>query len=158
LTTTQWDKGRIVGMGWSETEQLVVVLDDGTVRIYNIHGDSTQFSLGKDAKDHGVEDCRFYGNGLVALTGNFTLIAVTNFDEPRPRGLTNMNLNEPPHSWIVIEPQHTLSRTVEVLVATRESILLVDGSMTQDMVPLVVSCLCDLMDVLCSNTQTRKGR
>lgn len=40
-------KGRIVGMGWTDSEQLVCVLDDGTVRIYSIHGEYTQFSLGK---------------------------------------------------------------------------------------------------------------
>lgn len=43
----QWDKGRIVGMGWTETEQLLCVLEDGTVRMYNIQGEYTQFSLGK---------------------------------------------------------------------------------------------------------------
>lgn len=47
MGTIQWDKGRIVGMGWTDAEQLICVLDDGTVRIYSIHGEYTQFSLGK---------------------------------------------------------------------------------------------------------------
>ena len=47
MGTIQWDKGRIVGMGWTDSEQLVCVLDDGTVRIYSIHGEYTQFSLGR---------------------------------------------------------------------------------------------------------------
>ena len=47
MGTIQWDKGRIVGMGWTDAEQLICVLDDGTVRIYSIHGEFTQFSLGK---------------------------------------------------------------------------------------------------------------
>lgn len=34
-------------MGWTETEQLLCVLEDGTVRMYNILGEYTQFSLGK---------------------------------------------------------------------------------------------------------------
>lgn len=34
-------------MGWTDTEQLLCVLEDGTVRMYNILGEYTQFSLGK---------------------------------------------------------------------------------------------------------------
>jgi hypothetical protein len=37
-------------MGWTETEQLLCVLEDGTVRMYNILGEYTQFSLGKVCK------------------------------------------------------------------------------------------------------------
>ena len=43
----QWDKGRIVGLGWTDAEQLVVVIDDGTFRLYNLHGEMKQFSLGR---------------------------------------------------------------------------------------------------------------
>ncbi|KAI9235499.1 MAG: hypothetical protein BYD32DRAFT_54365 [Podila humilis] len=34
-------------MGWTDTEQLLCVLEDGLVRMYNILGEYTQFSLGK---------------------------------------------------------------------------------------------------------------
>lgn len=34
-------------MGWTDREQLIVVLEDGTVRLYDIHGEYTQCSLGK---------------------------------------------------------------------------------------------------------------
>ena len=44
------------------------------------------------------------------------------------------DLNEPPHSWIIIEPQFTNSRNVEVLVATAETVLVVDGNDSQDQV------------------------
>ncbi|KAF9940768.1 Vacuolar protein sorting-associated protein 16 [Modicella reniformis] len=47
----KWDKGRIVGMGWTETEQLLCVFEEGLVRMYNILGESTQFSLGKVGSD-----------------------------------------------------------------------------------------------------------
>ncbi|CAG8737332.1 1465_t:CDS:2, partial [Dentiscutata heterogama] len=122
----QWDKGRIIKMGWTDAEQLVVVLEDGTIRLYDIHGDFTGFSLGKEAKDHSVIDCQIWGTGLVALTGNFKLIALTNFEEPRPRLMADPGLNEPPHSWTLIPPQYTLSRHVEVLLSTGSTILTVD--------------------------------
>ncbi|KAI9307957.1 hypothetical protein BJ944DRAFT_129784 [Cunninghamella echinulata] len=43
----QWDKGRIVALGWTESEQLIVVTEDGTVHLYPLHGDHVQFTLGR---------------------------------------------------------------------------------------------------------------
>jgi hypothetical protein len=34
-------------MGWTEQEQLVVAMEDGMIRMYNLNGEFTQFSLGK---------------------------------------------------------------------------------------------------------------
>lgn len=34
-------------MGWTDSEQLIVVLEDGVIRLYDIHGEYNQFSLGK---------------------------------------------------------------------------------------------------------------
>jgi WD40 repeat protein len=48
----------IKGLGWSEEEQLLVVLADGTVRCYDLQGDFTQFSLGHDSENQGVHSCR----------------------------------------------------------------------------------------------------
>lgn len=54
-----WDKGTIKGLGWSDEEQLLVVLADGTVRCYDIQGDFTQFSLGHGSDNYGVHSCRY---------------------------------------------------------------------------------------------------
>ncbi|KAG2182766.1 hypothetical protein INT44_005746 [Umbelopsis vinacea] len=127
LQQIQWDKGRIVAMGWTEQEQLVVAMEEGTIRMYSLDGEYTQFTLGKEAKEHGVTDCQIWGNGLVAMTGNYQLISVTNFEEPRPKQLADPGISEPPHCWTVILPQYTLSRHVEVLIATAATIIVVDG-------------------------------
>ncbi|KAG0200791.1 hypothetical protein BGX28_006226 [Mortierella sp. GBA30] len=128
----QWDKGRIVGMGWTDTEHLLCVIEDGTVRMYNILGEYTQFSLGKEAKDNKIIEVQFWGSGLVALTGSFRLIAITNFDEPQPTTLADPGINEPPHSWTVIPPKFTLSRHVEVLLAVNSTIVVVDATEARD--------------------------
>ncbi|CAM0139156.1 Vacuolar protein sorting-associated protein 16 [Umbelopsis sp. WA50703] len=132
LQQIQWDKGRIVGMGWTEQEQLVVAMEDGMIRMYNLNGEFTQFSLGKEAKDQGITDCHIWGTGLVAMTGNFQFISVTNFDEPRPKQLADPGISEPPHCWTVILPQFTLSRHVEVLIASAETIIVVDAQDATD--------------------------
>jgi len=43
-------------------------------------------------------------------------------------------LTEKPHSWIVLPPQFTLSRSIEVFLAVGNTILVVDMSDVQDQV------------------------
>jgi vacuolar protein sorting-associated protein 16 len=58
LRSIPWDNGSIKGLGWSEEEQLLVVTTDGTVRVYDLQGDFTQFSLGNGSDNYGVKSCR----------------------------------------------------------------------------------------------------
>ncbi|KAI8327280.1 Vps16, C-terminal region-domain-containing protein [Choanephora cucurbitarum] len=116
----------VVALGWTDQEQLVVVIDDGSVRLYTLDGNHTQFSLGKDATNDGIIDCQIWGGGLVAMTSRYQLISVTSFEEPQPKPMAELRLEEPLHSWTVVPPQFTLSRHVEVLIATGSTILVVD--------------------------------
>jgi hypothetical protein len=68
------------------------------------------------------------------MTGNYQLISVTNFYDPQPKQMAETGLIELPHSWAVIPPQYTLSRHVEVLIATGTTILVVDSKESQDQV------------------------
>ena len=34
----QWEGGRVMGMGWTSSENLVCVLEEGTMVVYSIHG------------------------------------------------------------------------------------------------------------------------
>ncbi|MCJ1263094.1 hypothetical protein MMC22_002964 [Lobaria immixta] len=127
-----WDKGFIRGLGWSEDERLLVVTKDGTVRCYyDLQGDFTQFSLGHGAEEHGVSSCRFWLTGFVAILANNHLVAVSHYNEPRPKLLAT-----PPedvvHSWAIIPPAYTLSRSVEVLLAIGQTIFVVDSSEAED--------------------------
>ncbi|RDL39558.1 Vacuolar protein-like protein sorting vps16 [Venustampulla echinocandica] len=127
-----WDKGSIKGLGWSEDEKLIVVTADGTVRCYyDLQGDFTQFSLGNGAEEYGVRACRFYGSGFVALLSNNQLVSVTRYEEPRPKLLAS-----PPegdvHSWTLIPPAYTLSRSVEALLSIGQTIYVVDATESED--------------------------
>ncbi|KAF4627400.1 hypothetical protein G7Y89_g10752 [Cudoniella acicularis] len=127
-----WDKGSIKGLGWSDDEKLIVVTSDGTVRCYyDLQGDFTQFSLGNGSEEYGVKACRFYGTGFVALLSNNHLISVTRYEEPRPKLLAT-----PPegdvHSWTLIPPAYTLSRSVEVLLSIAQTIHVVDATESED--------------------------
>ncbi|KAK4152076.1 Vps16, N-terminal region-domain-containing protein [Chaetomidium leptoderma] len=127
-----WDQGAIKGLGWSEDEKLLAVTADGTVRCYyDLQGEFTQFSLGNGAEDASVKSCRFYAHGLVALLGNNALVSVSSYDEPRPKLLA-----PPPeghvHSWNIIPPSYTLSRSVEVLLSINQTVYVSDATDCDD--------------------------
>lgn len=132
IKTIPWEHGAIKGLGWSEDEKLIVVTKDGVVRCYyDLQGDFTQFSLGNGAEESGVQSCKFYDSGLVALLSDNTLISVSSYDEPRPKALAS-----PPdgqvHSWTIIPPSFTLSRSVEALLSIGQTIYLVDATDVED--------------------------
>lgn len=109
-----------------------MVTEDGTVHCYfGLHGDFQPFSLGHGAEEFGVKSCRFWSHGLVALLSNNALIAVSSFDEPRPRLLATPPEGEV-HSWSLIPPAYTLSRSVEVLLALDKTIYVVDATEAED--------------------------
>ena len=46
VTVRQWTKARVVGLGWSAKEELVVCTEDGVVFMFDIHGEFVRtFSL-----------------------------------------------------------------------------------------------------------------
>jgi vacuolar protein sorting-associated protein 16 len=74
---------------------------------------------------------RFYGTGFVALLSNNHLISVSRYDEPRPKLLATPMEGEV-HSWTLIPPAYTLSRSVEVLLSIGQTIYVVDASESED--------------------------
>ncbi|KAH1278330.1 hypothetical protein LV164_005819 [Aspergillus fumigatus] len=134
INRINWEHGTIRGLGWSEKEELLVITEDGTVRRYfGLYGDFTSFSLGNGAEEYGVRACKFWNNGFVALLSNNQLIAVSNYDEPRPKLLAPCPEGEI-SSWSLIPPPYTLSRSVEVLLAVDKTIFLIDSSEAEDKV------------------------
>jgi len=131
LRSIPWDKGIIKSLGWSEDETLLVVTSDGNVRCYDLQGDFSHFSLGHGADNFGVESCRFYDNGMVALLGNNALISVSSYSEPRPKQLARSPEGQI-HAWGIISPDHTLSRSVEVLLSINSTVYVVDATECED--------------------------
>ena len=55
-------------------------------------------------------------------------------------------LQEAPRSWLLISPEQSLSRHVEVLVSVRDTVLSVDEMDVVDQVRLYVSCYVTISD------------
>lgn len=131
-----WTHKGLVAFGWSDREELVCVLRDGTGHIYTIHGERTSvFNLGPECMDQGVAECHMWGDGLVVRTQlNSHLYGINSLYAPTPFKLAKPNLdNRPPMSMAVIPPWATESGKPEVLLATASgSIILVDHETAQD--------------------------
>ncbi|KAJ2486778.1 Vacuolar protein [Coemansia sp. RSA 2050] len=122
----------IAGFAWNNREQLVCVQEDGTVRVFSLSGqDPTSFSLGPDAHS-GVVDCRFWDQGLVAMTGDYRFIYVNDIGEPKPKLMADAHITEHPHSWAIVPPHLTLSHHVEVLASIGATLLSIDAVGVQD--------------------------
>ncbi|KAJ2584845.1 Vacuolar protein [Coemansia sp. RSA 1836] len=128
----------IAGFSWNGREQLVCVQEDATVRIFSLSGqEPTSFSLGAEAQSSGIIDCRFWDQGLVAMTGDFRFVYVNDIGEPKPKLLADAaSLHAPtglpPHSWAIVPPHLTLSHHVEVLASVGTTILSIDAVGVQD--------------------------
>lgn len=132
ISRINWEKGVVKGLGWSEDERLLVVSEDGTFHVYSgLYGDFAPFSLGHGAEEYGVHSIRFWSHGFVALLKNNALVAVNSFEEPRPRLLSAVPEGEI-HAWSLIPPAHTLSRSVEVLLAQGQTVFVVDVNEAED--------------------------
>ncbi|KAG8907134.1 hypothetical protein FRB99_005242 [Tulasnella sp. 403] len=127
LQTIPWDQGSVIALGWTYDEQLVIINDEGMYRVYTLQGDYQQFSLGPEAAETGVIDAKIYEQGMVAMTGNVTLMEVKGWTGSKPLVLAHPGFSDPPIFWSLIEPDQTVSRHVEVLIPHETSILSVDS-------------------------------
>lgn len=67
------------------------------------------------------------------MLDNNHLIAVSSYSEPRPKLLATP-ATELVHSWTVVPPAYTLSRSVEVFLAIEQTIYVVDSAEAEDRV------------------------
>lgn len=138
LSSVTWDHpgGRLVGLSWTDDQTLVAVVQDGTVYRYNVHAElaAPQFSIGKDCFAHNVKDCVFWGNGMVCITGNNQIYCVNDFKNPSPVKMADPGIEEDgPLCMAVIEPQHTMSGNVEVLLGVGDHVLGVEEDGVQQL-------------------------
>nr|CAG4640641.1 EOG090X01BU [Eulimnadia texana] len=128
ISSIKWTSNVIVALGWTLTEDLLCILDDGTVLFYNMFGTyQEKISMGQEAKDTKIIDAQTFesqgGTGLVVLTTNYRFFLVNNVKNPRIRKLAEVpGLNIPPSSWTLV-CEETFTR---VLVAKDKEVYNVD--------------------------------
>ena len=94
---------RIVAVGWTDSEKLVVVSEDSNVRVFSMHGELLHtFVLAAEAKEQGVLQVKFWGAGIAVLTKRYQFCVVPLIDDPKPCMLANTGLSAAPLSLIHI--------------------------------------------------------
>ncbi|ANB15369.1 tethering complex subunit VPS16 [Sugiyamaella lignohabitans] len=141
LKKLPWDNGNIRGIGWSQAEELIVVSNNGTARCYyDFEGNFNHFSLGHQAENEEVVDCRFFGSGFVARLGNNQFIAVTNYQDPHVEVFEIPNVAQGDdfsqstssnifQAWQVVPPDNNIGRSLSVVAASsiEPVVYLLDG-------------------------------
>ena len=68
---------KIAGIGWSDQEQLIIVLEDGTVLIYDTFGRLIKkLSMVDSTYPVQILECVYWGDGVVAICSDFQLHAI----------------------------------------------------------------------------------
>ncbi len=99
----QWkwrNGGKIIKTGWSLEQELVFVMDDGTVHIYTIYGELCKsLNMGQEAKDVKIRDAQVFrssfATGVAILTTSNRFFIVNNLKEPRIRRFFDVALPHP---------------------------------------------------------------
>lgn len=126
ISRFQWNGGAIIGMGWTSEEQLIFVDSDGEVSVYDIHGQRlpVEYSLGEACYRDKVCECIVYSGGIVALTCNNAIWAITDMNDVRPQRLADIDVSDRPQCMAVkLLPGHGL----EVILACEEYLVVVDA-------------------------------
>ncbi|KAH8920137.1 vacuolar protein sorting-associated protein 16 [Atractiella rhizophila] len=142
VTTLHWDSPTpITYLSFLSTSQLFVLTTSGTYRLYNIsplNSTYSQYELAPEIIDAeagmGIVDVKGWEEGVVVCLEGGGWIEVRGLgtgDEEEGRRVTVQALastgsSEPPHSWGIIPPDQSTTRTTEVLLATRDTVLKLD--------------------------------
>ncbi|CAG0912360.1 unnamed protein product [Notodromas monacha] len=122
----KWNSGPILEMGWSDTEDLIVVQEDGQVLLYDYLGNYRRtFAMGQEARDVKVVDAKIFGTnhgtGVAVLTSTKRIYLVYNVNEPKLRRLADIPGVESvgksfnvPSAWEVYSKDHSTHVIVAV--------------------------------------------
>ncbi|XP_071942390.1 vacuolar protein sorting-associated protein 16 homolog [Antedon mediterranea] len=128
VASFSWKSLRVIHLAWTNTEDLMIIQEDGTVHLYDMLGSHKKtFTMGQDAKETKILECKtfrsFSGTGLAILTGSFRLFVVNNVEEPRLRRMAEVpGIEAAPSSWCVISSE----RQSHVLLAKENQLYLLD--------------------------------
>lgn len=132
ISTIKWNSGKLVHMGWTSTEELLCIQDDGTVLFYDMHGNFiSSTSMRQESKEMRVLECKIfshhkYGTGVAVLTGTYQVYLVNNIKQPRIRKMPQVpGLDAPPSSWAVLADERN-ERNVKVLIAKDNQLYILD--------------------------------
>ncbi|XKL65071.1 hypothetical protein PGB90_005157 [Kerria lacca] len=108
ISSFVWNSGQLIHLGWSSTEELLCIQENGEVLIYSIFGKYVHaFRMGQEVEDTKVIEARVFdssvGTGICVLTGAYRLFLTNTIKDPKVRKLAEIpGVISLPDSWAVI--------------------------------------------------------
>ncbi|KAM6132372.1 vacuolar protein sorting-associated protein 16 homolog [Pterocles gutturalis] len=130
LASIPWKSGQLVQLGWTTSEDLLCIQEDGTVLIYNLFCEfKRHFSMGNEVLQNHVLEAKVfhteYGTGVAILTGAHRFSLATNIDDLKLRRMPEVpGLQKPPSCWAVLSQD----RVTIVLLAVGQDLYLLDNT------------------------------
>jgi hypothetical protein len=124
ISSIPWEGGRLIGMGWNSNEDLICILEEGTMAAYSING-LLKYSrpVSREVREHRVLDCKFFhtmegSGGFAVMTNCYQFFVVADTCRPRDEirvkkvaDLPSMTVR--PNCWNVLTPQCNILVSVE---------------------------------------------
>nr|DBA20146.1 TPA: hypothetical protein GDO54_015871 [Pyxicephalus adspersus] len=130
LSTIPWKSGQVVHLGWTVSEDLVCIQEDGTVLIYDIFCVfKLTFSMGNEIKQNQVLEAKVfhseYRTGIAILTGALKFTLTSNIDDVKLRRMSELPYPKvSPSCWTVIFHD----RMTFILLAIGKDLYLLDST------------------------------
>uniref|UniRef100_A0A671T659 Vacuolar protein sorting-associated protein 16 homolog n=1 Tax=Sinocyclocheilus anshuiensis TaxID=1608454 RepID=A0A671T659_9TELE len=137
LASFPWKSGVVKQLGWTVSDDLLCVQEDGTVLVYDLLGGfKRHFSMGNEVSQSQVLETKIfhspYGTGVAILTGALRFTLATNIDDIKLRRLPEVpGLQGAPSCWAVL----TQDRQSKVLVANGSHLFVLDNTACTPVTP-----------------------
>uniref|UniRef100_A0ABM5GKT5 Vacuolar protein sorting-associated protein 16 homolog n=1 Tax=Pogona vitticeps TaxID=103695 RepID=A0ABM5GKT5_9SAUR len=130
LASILWKNSPVVHLGWTTSEDLLCVQEDGSVLVYSLFCEFKKcFSMGNEVLQNRVLEAKVfhteYGTGVAILTGAHRFTMATNVVDLKLRRLPEVpGLQKPPSCWTVL----CQDRVTIVLLAVGQDLYLLDNT------------------------------
>uniref|UniRef100_A0A8C8SA41 Vacuolar protein sorting-associated protein 16 homolog n=1 Tax=Pelusios castaneus TaxID=367368 RepID=A0A8C8SA41_9SAUR len=130
LANILWKSGQVVQLGWTASEDLLCIQEDGSVLIYNLFCEfKRHFSMGNEVLQNHVLEAKVFhtefGTGVAILTGAHRFSLTTNIDELKLRRMPEVpGLQKLPSCWAVL----SRDRVTIILLAMGQDLYLLDNT------------------------------
>ncbi|KAM3585480.1 uncharacterized protein V6R79_018673 [Siganus canaliculatus] len=130
ITSFPWKSGPVVQLGWTISDELLCIQEDGSVLIYDLFGSfKRHFSMGQEVVQSQVLEAKVfhspYGTGIAIVTGSSRFTLATNIDDLKLRRLPEVpGLQGKPSCWVVL----TQDRQTKVLLSNGPDLYILDNT------------------------------
>ncbi|KAG7231903.1 hypothetical protein INR49_010108 [Caranx melampygus] len=130
IASFPWKSGPVVQLGWTVSDELLCIQEDGSVLIYDLFGSfKRHFSMGQEVVQTQVLEAKVfhspYGTGVAIVTGSSRFTLATNIDDLKLRRLPEVpGLQGKPSSWLVL----TQDRQTKVLLSNGPELYILDNT------------------------------